>query len=52
MQCRPVVERKMTDAFFFSGELERQRRLRAFGPFFPPSSSLLPSFPFLAARCG
>jgi hypothetical protein len=47
-----VVERKMTDAFFFSGELGWWRRLRAFGPFFTSflfSSSLLP---FLAAWCG
>jgi hypothetical protein len=47
-----VVERKMIGAFFFSGELGRWRRLRAFGPFFTSflfSSSLLS---FLAARCG
>jgi hypothetical protein len=40
-----MVERKMTGAFFFSGELERWRRLQAFGPLFTSflfSSSLLP----------
>jgi hypothetical protein len=39
MPCRPVVERKTTDTFFFSGELGRRRRLWA-----PRSLLALPSF--------